>query len=56
MTNKETVKSINQEITVDLLDDPKLVQRLIDELEAITAKKLGKQETGYIPARLGRKK
>jgi hypothetical protein len=42
MKNEDTVKAINQEMTVDLLDDPELVQQMIKELQAVLDRKLGK--------------
>jgi hypothetical protein len=43
MNNEDTVRAINQEITIDLLEDQKLLNELINELQAVLAGKLGKK-------------
>ena len=43
MTNEETARAINQELSLDILDDPEEIEALILEMQAVLDRKLGKQ-------------
>ena len=43
MTNEETARAINEELALDILDDPAEIEALILEMQAVLDRKLGKQ-------------